>query len=131
MGYAAQMPRAFSTIELIGAGFSVTASWVGVAGGFSTGVLIGGPVSLVYGLIIIAILQLFVATSLAELVSAMPNAGGQYYWAMRLAPKKLARFSAYSTGVFNLAGGICAAAANCVLLGYMVLGCVVLYNPDL
>lgn len=131
MGYAAQMPREFSTFELIGAGFAVTASWIGVAGGFSTGVITGGPVCLVWGMVIMLVFQTMVATSLSELVSAMPNAGGQYYWAMRLAPAKLSRVSAYATGWFNLAGGVCAGAANCIVIGYMIFGCVVLYHPDL
>lgn len=121
MGYKPQMKREMSTLQLVGVAFMVTASWLGVTGGFSTGVVIGGSASLVYGLIIVAVFNIFFVTTLSELVSAMPNAGGQYYWVTKLAPGKLARPSAYFTGICNLAGSIIASAGATVLIGHMVL----------
>ncbi|KAH7124900.1 amino acid/polyamine transporter I [Dactylonectria estremocensis] len=130
MGYKPQMKRQMSTLQLVGVAFMVTASWLGVTGGFSIGVVIGGSASLVYGLIIVAVINIFIVTALSELVSAMPNAGGQYYWVTKLAPQKLARVSAYFTGICNLSGGILASAGATVLMGHMVLGVAKLAHPD-
>ncbi|KAM6536160.1 hypothetical protein FALCPG4_002177 [Fusarium falciforme] len=129
MGYQPQMKRELSTVQLVGVAFMVTASWLGVTGGFSTGVVIGGSASLVYGLIIVAFFNIFFVTTLSELVSAMPNAGGQYYWVTKLAPGRLARPSAYFTGICNLSGGIIASAGATVLMGHMVLGVAKLAHP--
>jgi choline transport protein len=131
MGYEPQLKRDLSTLQLMGVGFMVTASWLGVTGGFTTGVVIGGPVCLVYGLIMVAVLSTFFAITLAELSSAMPTAGGQYYWVSVLAPERAARPSAFFTGLCNLAGGIVSTAGASVLIGNMVLGCVKLCHPSL
>lgn len=131
MGYQPQMRRDISTLQLIGVAFMVTASWLGVLGGFTTGVVVGGSACLVYGLIIVGVFSTFFAITLGELASAMPTAGGQYYWVSVLAPKKLSRPSAFFTGLCNLAGGVVATAGSSVLLGNMVLACVKLYQPSL
>ncbi|EXL91439.1 hypothetical protein NOF04DRAFT_17819 [Fusarium oxysporum II5] len=120
MGYQPQMRRDISTLQLIGVAFMVTASWLGVLGGFTTGVVVGGSVCLIYGLIIVGVFSTFFAITLGELASAMPTAGGQYYWVSVLAPKKLSRPSAFFTGLCNLAGGVVATAGSSVLLGNMV-----------
>jgi choline transport protein len=131
MGYAVQVKRELNVFQLTGTAFSITASWIGVTGGFATGVLVGGPVVLIWGLVLIAVINVAISVSLAELISAMPNSGGQYYWVMRLAPPKYARFSAYVTGMLNLLGGLCATASISVLVGQMVMGCVSLFHPGL
>jgi hypothetical protein len=41
---------------------------------------------------------LFVATSMAEIVSAVPVAGGPYFWAYMLAPQQHAPFLSWFTG---------------------------------
>ncbi|KAH7124742.1 hypothetical protein EDB81DRAFT_890188 [Dactylonectria macrodidyma] len=47
------MKRQMSTLQLVGAAFMATASWLGVTGGFSIGVVIGGSASLVFGPVIV------------------------------------------------------------------------------
>jgi choline transport protein len=131
MGYAVQVKRDLNVFQLTGTAFSITASWIGVTGGFAAGVLVGGSVVLIWGLVIITVVNVAISVSLAELISAMPNSGGQYYWAMRLAPPRYARFFAYATGMLNLMGGLCATASISVLVGHMVMGSVSLFHPEL
>ncbi|KAE8423921.1 hypothetical protein BDV36DRAFT_278914 [Aspergillus pseudocaelatus] len=73
-------------------GFSLANSWFGISTALATGIKSGGPVQVVYGLIIITFVCGCIAASLAELSSAMPNAGGQYYWTGQLANPRYARF---------------------------------------
>jgi amino acid transporter len=50
------------------------------------------------GWIIVSFFTMFVGLSMAEIVSAIPTAGGPYFWAATLAPPKYAPFFAWFTG---------------------------------
>ena len=78
MGYVQEMKRGFSVVSILAVGFSLTNSWFGVSAAMVTGINSGGPVLLIYGIIMIAFISIGVGVSLSELASAMPNAGGQY-----------------------------------------------------
>jgi amino acid transporter len=56
------------------------------------------------GWIIVSFFTMFVAISMAEIVSAIPTAGGPYFWAAMLAPPKYAPFFSWFTGWFNFVG---------------------------
>jgi len=58
------------------------------------------------GWIIVAFFTFFVALGMAEIVSAIPTAGGPYYWAAILAPPKRSAFYSWVTGWFNLLGQV-------------------------
>lgn len=131
MGYVPQMKREFSLIQLIGSAYTLTNSWLGVAGAFTTGITAAGSAGIIYGLILMFILNLFVGISLSELISAMPNSGGQYYWAMRLAPRKYARSFAYITGVCNLFAAYCTTASSSIAVSMFIFGSVKLAVPAL
>ena len=131
MGYVQDMKRNFSVWSLLGIGFSLTNTWFGLSAGLVTGINSGGPVLVVYGIIIIAFISTCVGISLSELASALPNAGGQYFWANELAPKKYAKFASYLTGWFAWAGSIFTSASVAVGLGSAIVGCIQLFHPDL
>jgi choline transport protein len=131
MGYVQDMKRNFSVWSLLGIGFSLTNTWFGLSAGLVTGINSGGPVLVVYGIIIIAFISTCVGVSLSELASAFPNAGGQYFWANELAPKKYAKFTSYLTGWFAWAGSIFTSASVAVGLGSAIVGCIQLFHPDL
>ncbi|PKY02464.1 amino acid transporter [Aspergillus campestris IBT 28561] len=126
-----QRRRKFSTWQLVGLAYTVTNSWLGVAGAFTTGITAAGPASIIYGLILMFVINSFVGIALGELVSAMPNAGGQYYWAMRLAPKGYARLLSYMTGICNLFAAYCVATSTSIAVSTWVFGNVKLAYPDL
>lgn len=51
-----------------------------VAGLFGVAYTNGGPFWALWGWVIVAIMNIFVALSMAEIVSAFPVAGGPYFW---------------------------------------------------
>ncbi|PGH15170.1 hypothetical protein AJ79_02535 [Helicocarpus griseus UAMH5409] len=130
MGYPPQMKREFSLIQLIGSAYTLTNSWLGIASGFTTGISAAGSAGIIYGLILMFVLNIFVGISLSELISAMPNSGGQYYWAMRLSPRRYARNFAYITGVCNLFAAYCITASSSIAVSMFVFGCVKLAVPE-
>lgn len=131
MGYTQDMKRNFSVISVLGVGFSLTNSWFGISAALITGINSGGPVLIVYGIILIALISTCVGISLSELASAYPNAGGQYFWANELAPKRYANFASYLTGWFAWAGSIFTSASVSIAVGSAGVGCWQLSHPDL
>ena len=131
MGYTQDMKRNFSVWSVLGVGFSLTNSWFGISAALVTGINSGGPLLIIYGIIIIALISTCVGISLSELASALPNAGGQYFWANELAPKKYANFASYLTGWFAWAGSIFTSASVALAVGSALVGCWQLSHPDL
>lgn len=131
MGYKQDMRRNYSVISVLGVGFSLTNSWFGISAALITGINSGGPVLIVYGIILIALISTCVAISLSELASAYPNAGGQYFWASELAPRRFANFASYLTGWFAWAGSIFTSASVALAVGSAGVGCWKLSHPGL
>ncbi|KAJ5836300.1 Amino acid/polyamine transporter I [Penicillium robsamsonii] len=123
--------RKFSSLQLIGSAYTVTNSWLGVAGAFTTGVTAAGSASIIYGLLLMFMVNLFVGIALSELISAMPHSGGQYYWVMRLAPKRYKRGLSYMTGIFNLFAAYCVTASSSITVSSLIVGSAKLAYPDL
>ncbi|RAL09207.1 putative choline transport protein Ctr [Aspergillus homomorphus CBS 101889] len=130
MGYTQDLQRNFSVLSLIGIAFCMSNSWFGISASLITGISSGGTVIIIYGLLWITFISCCVASSLSELASAMPNAGGQYFWADQLAPKKYARFASYVTGWFGYAGAIFASSSVVLSLGSGVVGMWALGHPS-
>ncbi|KAF2135311.1 uncharacterized protein K452DRAFT_239608 [Aplosporella prunicola CBS 121167] len=130
MGYTQDMQRNFSIWSVLGVGFSLTNSWFGISAALVTGINSGGPLLIIYGIIIIALLSTCVGISLSELASAFPNAGGQYFWANELAPKRFANFASYLTGWCAWAGSIFTSASVALAVGSALCGCWQLTHPD-
>ncbi|TIA30658.1 choline transport protein [Aureobasidium pullulans] len=130
MGYTQDLKRNYSVWSILGAGFSLTNSWFGVSIAMVTGINSGGPVLLVYGIIVVMLVSICVGVSLSELASALPNAGGQYFWTNELASRKYAKFSSYLTGWFSWAGSIFSCTSTTIGVASGLVGCWQLSHPD-
>lgn len=131
MGYTQDMKRNYSVLSVLGVGFSLTNSWFGISAALITGINSGGPILIVYGIILIALISTCVGISLSELASAYPNAGGQYFWANELAPRRYANFASYLTGWFAWAGSLFTSASVALAVGSAGVGCWQLSHPEL
>lgn len=131
MGYVQSMNRKFSKWSILAVSFSLTNSWYGVSAAMITGINSGGPVLLIYGLILLMVISVCVAISLGELASAFPNSGGQYYWTKVLAPKEYARFASYLTGWFSYTGSMFTSASISLAVGSGIVGLYQLTHPEL
>ncbi|KAL9038339.1 MAG: hypothetical protein Q9214_005316 [Letrouitia sp. 1 TL-2023] len=130
MGYTQDMRRNYTVLSVLGVGFSLTNSWFGISAALVTGISSGGPILIVYGIILIALISTCVGISLSELASAYPNSGGQYFWANELAPRQYANFASYLTGWFAWAGSIFTSASVALAVGSAGVGCWQLSHPD-
>ncbi|KAK5689474.1 choline transporter, partial [Elasticomyces elasticus] len=130
LGYTQVLTRKFSVWSLLGVGFSLTNSWFGLSAAMVTGINSGGTALIIYGVIIVACVSTCVAISLSELASAMPSAGGQYYWAHELASERWKRVASYIVGWFSWAGSIFCSASVALALAFIVLGMWQLSHPN-
>ncbi|KAG5417008.1 hypothetical protein I9W82_004641 [Candida metapsilosis] len=128
-GYAPELRRNFSIISLVGVGFGITNSWAGISGSLVTGIASGGPMMIVYGLLIVCFFSLCICVTLGEMASAYPNASGQIYWTMKLAPRKYSRVLAYITGVLSWAGSVFTSASITITVSVAIVGMYALFRP--
>ncbi|KAF9878051.1 amino acid permease [Colletotrichum karsti] len=71
-----------------------------------------------------------VSLGMAELTSAFPVAGGQYYWAYILSPPKWAPLISYTTAVIGVLGAWLGCASTCNFISSMILSIVQFIQPE-
>ncbi|ODQ81343.1 hypothetical protein BABINDRAFT_160702 [Babjeviella inositovora NRRL Y-12698] len=131
LGYQSELRRSFSIWSILGVGFGLTNSWFGISASLIAGINSGGPLMIVYGIIIIACISSCVGITLSELSSAIPSAGGQYVWTRVLIPKdKNASFWSYLCGSLAWAGAIFTSASTILSISTLAVGFYALCHPD-
>lgn len=109
MGYKQELKRNFSTLEIFGFAFSITGLFPSIASTLLFS-LPAGPIGLVWGWFLASGLIFLVGLALAELGSAMPTAGGLYYWTHYYSSPKVRDALCFLVGYSNtigLVGGVC------------------------
>jgi choline transport protein len=129
-GYVEELPRSFGVLSVFGIGYSICSAPTAMILSFGLIVGSGGQSVFIWGQILIYFVAICVAVSLAELASAFPNAGGQYYWAARLAPKSWHRSTSYIIGNISWASTICGCASVLISVADMAVSMYTLSNPD-
>jgi choline transport protein len=94
-GYVPAIPRRFSPWSLLSLGFTLTATWNAVGITIGTSLAESSSSGVVWTLVIAALMNLTVALGMAELASAYPNSGAQYYWSYKVASPEWAPFASY------------------------------------
>ena len=110
LGYKQELKRGMSGFSNFAVSFSIISVLAGCITSYKIALVSGGPSTLVLGWLIVGIMVLTVALSMAEVCSRYPTAGGLYFWAGRLA-KKNKRQWAWYVGWFNFLGEIAVTAA--------------------
>lgn len=125
-----ELKRTFSVWSILGIGFGLTNSWFGISASLITGIEAGGPILIVYGIIIITFISYCIGITLSEMSSAIPSAGGQYVWTRVLAPKKYSSFLGYMCGSFAWAGSLFTSASMALSMASLIMGFWVLTHPS-
>ncbi|GAV55425.1 hypothetical protein ZYGR_0AV00560 [Zygosaccharomyces rouxii] len=109
IGYKPELERKFSTLQVFGIAFSIMGLLPSIASELDDG-LAGGPVSTVWGWFIAGIFIFLVGVTMAENSSAIPTAGGLYFWTYHYAPEGYKAAISFVIGIGNslaLAAGVC------------------------
>jgi amino acid transporter len=107
LGYKQELKRGWSGFSNFAISFSIISILAGCFTTYGQAWLNGGPVAISIGWPVISVFILLVAFSMSELASAMPTAGGIYYWASKLGGPAWGWF----TGWFNLIGLVAVTAS--------------------
>src|ERR1700735_4821485 len=107
LGYKQELKRGWSGFSNFAISFSIISILAGCFTTYGHAWLNGGPLAISIGWPVISIFILLVAFSMSELASAMPTAGGIYYWASKLGGPAWGWF----TGWFNLVGLVAVTAS--------------------
>ena len=106
LGYKQELQRDWSLMHNFGVSFSIISVITGITTLFQYGLTTGGPGVMSNGWLIVAFCTMFVGLGMAEIVSAIPSAGGPYFWAAILAPRRWAPMASWVTGWFNFLGQV-------------------------
>lgn len=131
MGHDEVLSRKFSLISMLSLAFCVLGTWSTFAQGLSSGLVNGGPITILWGLVLVLACNLCIALSLGEMASSMPTALGQAYWcAVLLGDKKGGRFVSYVCAWINTFGWWTLAASQISFMGEFLLGMKVLFDNE-
>lgn len=123
--------KPFSLLSLLGVAVTCGNAPITLLASLAAGTASGGPFVMIYGTIIVGAASFCVAISLGELSSAMPHAGGQYYWATQLAPRRFRRGLSYLTAFLSWAGAVVSCASCMLTVPLMCIGVMILRNPEM
>lgn len=90
----------------------------------------GGPMAVLYGLIVVSIFYTFISASLAELASAIPSAGGVYHWSS-VVSRKYGRAAGFFTGYLNACAWLLSASSIASILGNEAVAMYLLRKPNI
>jgi amino acid transporter len=107
LGYKQELERSWGGFTNFAISFSIISILAGCFTNFFAAWNNGGPVMVAIGWPVVAALILIVALCMSEVLSAMPTAGGIYYWASKLGGPSWGWF----TGWFNLIGLVAVVAS--------------------
>lgn len=130
MGGPAVHADRFSFWAILGLAFAVLNSWVAMSASLSVVLSSGGPVAMLWGLVISAIGVMCIAASLAEICAVLPSAGGPYHWTFALAPNRIKVGLAYANGWIAAAGWICLVATASSLGATFIVNIISLLHPN-
>ncbi|KIX92341.1 uncharacterized protein Z520_11949 [Fonsecaea multimorphosa CBS 102226] len=121
--------KQFGMFAIVSLAFVICNSWAGVSGSIQLALLAGGPVTLIYSLLISGVVYLCIALSMAELASVYPTAGGQYHFTSILAPDSIRRSISYACGLVSLMSWIALGSSVTMIPAQQIPALVSTYNP--
>ncbi|HEY4915771.1 MAG TPA: amino acid permease [Solirubrobacteraceae bacterium] len=124
LGYKQELKRGWSGFSNFAISFSIISVLAGCFTTYGQAFKNGGPVAISIAWPLISVLILMVAFSMSELASAMPTAGGIYYWASKLGGPGWGWF----TGWFNLIGLVAVVASVDYVCASFLMNLLGLYN---
>lgn len=130
LGHSQELKRQFSPFSMFALAFTVLGTWSTLAQNLSSGMSSGGPVTILWGLVLVTLCNICVAASLGELLSAMPTALGQAFWVYSLWPTPRGRFLSYMTAWINTFGWWTITASQAAFMAEFTLAMKVLYDEN-
>ncbi|KAJ5891241.1 amino acid permease family protein [Penicillium subrubescens] len=130
LGHDQVFSRKFSLWSMLALAFCVLGSWGAISSDLAIGFSSGGPVIILWGLVLVALCNLCVVLSLGELCSSMPTALGQAYYVFRLCGSPTGRFLSYMCAWINVFGWWTATATLVAFNTDFLLGMKLMFDSE-
>ncbi|CAG8888272.1 unnamed protein product [Penicillium egyptiacum] len=128
LGHKQELSRNFGLWSLTSLGIVIANSWASTGGTIVAALQNGGPMAVLYGLILVSVFYTAISASLAELASSMPSAGGVYYWSSVLSQNR-GRTAGFFTGYLNACAWLLSASSMSSMLGNEAVAMYLLRYP--
>jgi amino acid transporter len=90
----------------------------------------GQSVTVLWGWVLVSLISLSIAASLAEICAVYPTAGGVYYWSAMLSTREWAPTASWITGWLTLVGNWTVTLSITFSGGQLILSAISLWNED-
>jgi amino acid transporter len=90
----------------------------------------GQSVTILYGWILVSLISLSIAASLAEICAVYPTAGGVYYWSAMLSTREWAPITSWITGWLTLVGNWTVTLSINFSGAQLILSAITLWKED-
>ncbi|KAK4995464.1 hypothetical protein LTR66_004735, partial [Elasticomyces elasticus] len=130
MGYKAELPRNLSMLSVLGLSFAIMAVPFGLSTTFYITLTDGQSVTILWGWVLVSLISLAIAASLAEICAVYPTAGGVYYWSAMLSTKEWAPIASWVTGWLTLVGNWTVTTSINFSGGQLILSAISLWRDD-
>lgn len=94
-GYSRAMPRRFTFWALAALSFDLTCTWLGTGSSIGISLTEASAGGTMWALVVAGTMTMVVSAGMAELASAYPVAGAQYYWSFMVASDKYKPVTAF------------------------------------
>ncbi|VDB95431.1 unnamed protein product [Peniophora sp. CBMAI 1063] len=130
MGYAQELSRSRGLFGILFMTLAIMAVPYGLAAPIATALIGGGPATMIWGLVLVAVLTLTLALSLGEICSLYPTSAGAYYWTYKLSPPSSRVLLSWITGWMTLVGVWTISLSVNFGTGQLIVAGAGIFHPD-
>lgn len=130
LGYKSELPRRLSMLSVLGLSFAIMAVPFGSSTTLYITLTTGQSVSVLYGWILVSLISMCIAASLAEICAVFPTAGGVYYWSALLSKPKWAPMVSFLDGWLGLVGNWTVTLSINFSGAQLILSAISIFNED-
>ncbi|OAQ73532.1 GABA permease [Pochonia chlamydosporia 170] len=130
LGYKGELPRNLSMMSILGLSFAIMAVPFGLSTTLYITLYNGQSVSILWGWVLVSLISICIAASLAEICAVFPTAGGVYYWSAMLSTRKWAPMVSFVDGWLTLVGNWTVTLSINFSGAQLILSAITIFNPD-
>lgn len=130
LGYKGELPRNLSMMSVLGLSFAIMAVPYGLSTTFYLTIANGTSVTILWGWVLVSLISICIAASLAEICGLYPTAGGVYYWSAMLSSHKWAPIVSFIDGWLTLVGNWTITLSINFGGAQLILSAINLWSPD-
>ncbi|RVD80567.1 uncharacterized protein DFL_008462 [Arthrobotrys flagrans] len=124
------LPKNLSMVSIMGLSFAIMAVPCGLSTTLSLSLTNGESVTVIWGWVLVSLISMGIAASLAEICAVYPTAGGVYYWSAMLSTPRYRAMASWITGWLTLVGNWTVTLSIAFSTGQLFLSGVSIFHED-